>query len=121
MPIVVHPDLTRRTGLMTETVYLRTRAEGTDFDDYGNPIPGEPTDAECAAWYEPMSSREAADRQQQQTYGYVVFLPLAADLDGADAVVIEGEEYEVIGEPQRQPSGFIVDGYQRATVQRVTG
>ena len=92
--------------LMTETVLLRSTPSTPDYDE---------------AWYEPVSSREAADRRQQQLYGFVVYLPLAADVDGADAVVIEGEEYAVVGEPQRQPSGFIVDGFQRVIVERVTG
>lgn len=107
--------------LMTQTVTLRTAGQPTGYDDYGNPIPGAPTDLPSPAWYEPLSSREANDRQIQQTYGYVVFLPLAADVDGADAIVIDSDEYAVIGEPQRQPGGYIVDGFQRVIVERVTG
>jgi len=107
--------------LMTETVALRSWAAGDTYDDFGNPIPGAPSDVASVAWYEPLTSREASDRQIQQTYGFVVYLPLTADLDGADAVVIEGDEYEVVGEPQRQPGGFIVEGYLRAIVERVTG
>lgn len=107
--------------LLTETVLLRSTAPSGSYDQYGNPLPGVTTETESPAWLEPLSSREANDRQIQQTYGYVVFLPLAADVDGADVIVIEGDEYEAIGEPQRQPGGFVVEGYQRVIVERVTG
>jgi len=32
-----------------------------------------------------------------------------------------GEEYAVVGQPGRQPGGFIVPGFIRAAVERVTG
>lgn len=107
--------------LFTETVLLRSTPPTTEYDQYGNPIPGEPVEVESPAWVEPLTSREANDRQIQQTYGFVVYLPLEADVDGADAIVYDGTAYEAIGEPQRQPGGFIVEGYQRVVVERVTG
>ena len=108
-------------GLMTETVVLRRTASSTEYDDYGNPIPGEPTDTPSLAWVEPLTSREANDRQIQQTYGYVMYLPLGADVTGADVILYNGDDYGVVGEPQRQPGGFIVDGYQRVIVERTSG
>lgn len=108
-------------GLMTETVALRRRLPSGDYDDYGNQLPGEPVDTPSPAWVEPLTSREANDRQIQQTYGYVMYLPLDADVTGLDAIVYRGTEYEMIGEPQHQPGGFIVDGYLRVVVERVTG
>jgi hypothetical protein len=61
-----------------------------------------------------------------------VNLPLDAPLSAADAVVlfgtvdedgdlIGGEDYQVVGEPGRQPGGFIVPGFIKAAVERVTG
>lgn len=108
-------------GLMTETVTLRRESTSTDYDEYGNPIPGAHVDTPSPAWVEPLSSREANDRQIQQTYGYVMYLPLGADVTGADSIVYGGLDYGVVGEPQRQPGGFVVEGYQRVIVERVTG
>lgn len=107
--------------LFTETVLLRSTEPSGGYDPYGNPLPGVTTEVESPAWLEPLTSSEANDRQIQQTYGYVVYLPLAADVDGADAIVYDGTAYEAIGEPQRQPGGFIVEGYQRVIMRRVTG
>lgn len=109
-------------SLFTATVLLRFKGEPTGgFDDYGNPIPGPARDELWPAWYEPRSSGEDVSARDQQVYGYWVYLPLAAPLSGADAVSIEGVEYQVVGEPGRQPGGFIVDGFQKAAVERVTG
>lgn len=107
--------------LMTETVTLRSTPNTTEYDDFGNPIPGTPTDVDSPAWVEPLTSREANDRQIQQTYGYVMYLPLEVDVTGADEVIYQGTAYEVVGEPQRQAGGFIVDGFQRVIVERTTG
>lgn len=108
-------------SLFTETVTLRSTDPSGSYDPYGNPLPGVTTETESPAWVEPLSSREANDRQIQQTYGYVVYLPLGADVDGADAIVYNGTEYQAVGEPQRQPGGFVVEGYQRVIVERTTG
>lgn len=109
-------------SLFTETVILRRRGEPTgDYDDLGNPILGPDTDTPHPAWYEVGASSESTDARDRQVWGYSLYLPLDAPLDSADAVVIGGVEYEVIGEPGRQPGGFIVEGYIYAAVQKVTG
>lgn len=109
--------------LMTETVTLRVKGQPIpgEWDDYGNPKIGDPHDDLWPAWYEPRSSGEDTNAKDQQIYGYWVSLPLEAPLTGADAVVIEGVEYQVVGEPGRQPGGFIVPGFQKAAVEKVSG
>lgn len=107
---------------MTETVILRFAGSPTgEYDDYGNETTGPPRDESWPAWYEPRSSGEDTAARDQQIYGYWVNLPLNAPLSSADAVVIEGVEYQVVGEPGRQPGGFIVPGFIKAAVERVTG
>lgn len=109
-------------NLMTETVVLRFAGEPTgEYDDYGAPITGEPTDAPWPAWYEPRGSSEDTAAKDQQIDGYWVELPLDAPLEGADSVLIEGKVYQVVGEPGRQPGGFIVPGFIKAAVERVRG
>lgn len=120
-------------NLMTEPVGLRLKGEPVpgEYDDYGNPVHGPGSTEVVYGWYEPRSSGEETAAKDQQVYGYWVNLPLEAPLSGADAVVlfgsvvdgqlVGGEEYQVVGEPGRQPGGFIVPGFIKAAVERVTG
>lgn len=120
-------------NLMTEPVGLRLKGGPIpgEYDDYGNPIYGPGATELVYGWYEPRSSGEDVAAKDQQIYGYWVSLPLDAPLTGADAVIlfgsvvdgalVGGEEYQVVGEPGRQPGGFIVPGFIKAAVERVTG
>ena len=110
-------------NLMDQTLTLRFRGQTIEgeYDDYGNPVVGPPRDEEWPAWYEPRTSGEDTSAKDQQVFGYWVNLPLEAPLSAADAVVIEGIEYQVDGEPGRQPGGFIVPGFIKAAVEKVTG
>lgn len=108
--------------LFTETVVLNLPGEATgEYDDLGNPVVEPPRSEVWPAWYEVGSSTEATDAREQQVWGYTLYLPLDAPLVAASSVTIAGVGYEVIGEPGRQPGGFIVEGYIRAAVQKVTG
>jgi hypothetical protein len=108
--------------LMTETVVLRVKGAATGgFDDYGNPTYSAPSDVTSRAWYEPRGSSEDTAAKDQVVDGYWVYLPLSAPLDAADAVLIEGVAYQVVGDPGRQPGGFLVPGFLKAAVERVTG
>ena len=118
-------------NLFTEAVGLKLRGEAVpdEYDDYGNAVYGPGTVQVVYGWVEPRGSGETGD---QQIYGYWVNLPLDAPLDAADAVVlfgsvdaggslVGGQDYEVVGEPGRQPGGFLVEGFIKAAVERVTG
>ena len=108
-------------SLFTHTAYLKRAGEPGGYDDWGNPIPGEPTRDATPAWWEPRESTEAADASQQVVSGYWLYLPEDTDLTAYDAVELAGVDYEVQGEPGRQPGGFIVEGYVKAAVRRVAG
>lgn len=107
--------------LMTETCELVLRPEPTGYDDYGEPVYPEPRTESWACWYEPRGSSEAVVAQEQQIDGLWLYLPLAAPLSAADAVVVAGDRYEVEGEPGRQPGGFITPGFLKAALGRVRG
>lgn len=121
-------------NLMTEPVGLKLRGAPVpgQFDDYGNAVYGPPTVSVVYGWYEPRTSGENTDAADQQVSGYWVNLPLDAPLAGADAVVlfgtvdgdgqlVGGDDYQVDGQPGRQPGGFLVPGFIKAAVERVTG
>ena len=108
--------------MFTEDCILRIRGHATsERNEYGNPIiaPGRDVPAKC--WYEPLGAGEDTVAKEQQTSGYWLYLPLDTQLRGVDAVVVEGLAYQVIGEPARQPAGFIVAGFLKVQLQRVTG
>lgn len=120
--------------LMTEPVGLARRGEPTgEYDDFGNPIYGPGITTEVVyGWVEPRTSGEDTAAKDQQVYGYWVNLPLETDLEGADTVVlfgtvdaggelVGGDEYHVVGEPGRQPGGFLIPGFVKAAVEKVTG
>lgn len=120
---------------MTEPVGLRSRGAAVEgeFDDYGNQVYGPGSVSVHYGWYEPRSSGEDTSAKDQQIDGYWVALPLDAPLSSADAVVlfgvvdettgslVGGEDYQVVGQPGRQPGGFIVPGFIKAAVEKVTG
>lgn len=108
-------------NLFSHSVTLRKRGEQTGETKYGEPIYGPPTDTDSPAWWEPRTSSEDVAAREQYVWGYWLYLPLSADLSGADVVVIDGLEYDVVGQPGRQPSGFIVDGFLKVAVERTTG
>jgi hypothetical protein len=120
-PIVVDSPQPRR-GLFSQTAVLRYAGGPTgDYDDYGNPTVGERHEVPTPAWWEPRTSGEQTVAQQQVTSGYWLYLPEHTDLTAVDAVILMGEEYEVDGEPGRQPGGFVIEGYVKTAVKRVTG
>jgi len=123
---------------MTEPVGLKRRGQPTgEYGRYGEPLYSDPSTEVVYGWVEPRASGENTNAQEQMVYGYWVNLPLETVLAGVDAVVLfgqvdpssrplalvpgTGEEYHVVGEPGRQPGGFIVPGFIRAAVERVTG
>lgn len=110
--------------LFTETVTLHIPGGETgEYDDFGRPITSEPRDETWPAWYEERTSTEALDAREQRVWGYWLYLPLDAPLDDGVTVTlpIDGVTYRVVGEPGRQPGGFIVEGYIRAAIEKAAG
>lgn len=108
-------------SLFTLTAVLRVRGEKIDETRYGEPVFGPSTDTPSPAWWEPRTSSENVSAREQYVSGYWVYLPLGADVGGADVIVLDDVEYDVVGEPGRQPGGFIVEGHLKFAVERTTG
>ena len=108
-------------NLFTGTAVLRSRGVVTGVDGYGNDLYGPGSDEPWPAWWEPRTSGEDTAAREQYVSGYWLYLPLGAPLTAADVVVLAGVEYEVVGDPGAQPGGFVVEGYQLAALERVTG
>lgn len=111
-------------NLFTETCTIRNPGEELpdQFDDYGNPKTGPATVHENErCWYEPRGSSEDTAAKDQQIDGYWVGFPIDTPITAASIVVLDGEDYQVVGEPGKQPGGFIVRGFIKAAVERVRG
>lgn len=109
-------------SLFTETVTVRRAGGETgEYDEYGLPITSPPTDVVLPAWYEPRGSSEDVTAKEQQNNGYWLYMQRGHDVDAQDQVLIEGDWYEVDGEPGRVPNAFILSGYMSVALKRVTG
>jgi hypothetical protein len=55
---------------------------------------------------QPTSSRESINFTDQVTTGVLVFMPHGTNLSFLDAIIVDGIEYEVIGDPESWVSPF---------------
>lgn len=120
-------------NLYLHRVVLRTRGAVTGKDRYGTPTYSAPQDLEVPAWYEFAASGEDVNAQDQRISGYWVTMPerftddqgamheVLGAVTAADAIMLEGAEYQVVGEPGHQPGGVTLSGYVKCKVERVTG
>lgn len=109
-------------SLFTEMVTVRHPGGLTgEYDKYGQPIESPPFTETVSAWYEPRGSSEDVAAKDQQINGYWLYMNRAYDLSSEDQVMIEGNWYEVDGEPGRMPNGFLLGGYSSVALRRVTG
>lgn len=117
-------------SLFTETVTLHIPGEAVldedgnpVYDNLGNPLVEPDRDDVWLAWYEERTSTEALDAREQRVWGYWLYLPLDAPLTAGVTVTLSIDEhtYRVVGQPGRQPGGFIVEGYIRAAIEDVAG
>lgn len=109
-------------SLFTETVTIEhPGGENGEFDDLGRPVVEPPREETVSAWYEPRSSSEDVAARDQQNYGYWVYMPRVTVVEPQARIRLEGEWFEVDGEPGRSPGGFELGGYLSVAVRRVTG
>lgn len=106
-------------SLFTETVKLRSRAkvgqDGLNNDVYDwveKPSP---------AWVEIGQGTENDDRRETSEATSTVYLPLEAEVTAVSQVVWNGQLWDIVGDPGVQPGGFVVDGYLKLGIKRVTG
>lgn len=111
--------------LFSETVLLRTKGAVVERDRYGREkTAGVDVDVTHPAWFEPRGSSENVAAKEQYIEGYWLYLPVDAPM-GWDEVILGpdpgGEPYQMVGKPGYQPAGFVVEGFYRIALERVTG
>ena len=109
-------------SLFTETIIIEHPARETgDYDELGLPITIPAEEEAVRGWYEPRSSSEDVAAKDQQIDGYWVYMPRGVELEPQARISIEGNWYEVDGEPGLMPGGFTLGGYVAAAVRRIQG
>lgn len=108
-------------ALYTEQSKLVSRVE-SGRDAFNNPTYTEQvTTAPC--WYTHRSAGEDLSMGEQANTGYLVQWPpdWYGVVEACDWVDLPIGRFRVVGDLLYQPSGFVVEGYTQATVERVRG
>jgi hypothetical protein len=77
-------------------------SRGDDITDWSDPS----TTSYLARGVEPVSSSEDNDNRQAVITGFRVYLPVGADVQAGDRMVLRGSTYEVDGMPAEWGSPF---------------
>jgi hypothetical protein len=91
-------------GGLTVTVVNRVPSGTTD--EFGNDVYTEVSNDISGCSVQPASSRENLNFGDQLTSGIVVFLPFGTDVNYIDAIIWNGDKYEVTGVPDTWTSPF---------------
>lgn len=106
--------------LNTPATILRRSADGGE-DEFGNPTQGvEEVEISCA-----LQAAGRSRATEKDEYGEIsdttwkLFLPIGADIDSGDAVVVKGRKYELVGDPWNAEEGssrmWHVEAFARRT------
>ena len=109
--------------MFSQECVIVSRGEQTVVDRYGKPVWGPSKRRPAPCWYEFLDASEDIAAAEQYTTTIPVFLPLnfESEVRGCDWIEVRGRTFHVIGKPQVQPHGFVVDGYLKVIAQEVTG
>lgn len=109
--------------MFSQECVIVSRGDQTGVDRYNKPIYGPSKRVPTPCWYETMDASEDIAAAEQYTTTIPLFLPLDYEqqVRGCDWIEVRGRTFNIIGKPQIQPSGFVVDGYVKVTAREVEG
>lgn len=86
------------TDLLSRSMTIVARSDTGDTDEYGNPVP---TEAATTVLGELQQVRrdEPGDQGELSDTHWLLILPAGTSIDTGDAVICDGEIYEVVGDP----------------------
>lgn len=105
--------------LFTETVGLRSRTK-VGKDELNNDIL-DWVEVDSPAWVEIGQGSEDTNQRETSEATSTVYLPLEAVVTAVSEVRWNGVLWQVVGDPGVQPGGFVVEGYIRLGIKKVTG
>lgn len=110
--------------MYTETSTIVRQGPEVGRDRYNVPVYGPDVRTPAPCWYVPQASVEDVDGKEQYTDKYLVQWPpeWLDQVEASSSVELPPlGTFRVLGRPIYQPSGFVVDGYIQAYVERTTG
>lgn len=81
--------------LLNRTVEIVSRSEADDFDNRQT----EGSTATVRGALQQQRRDEPGDQGEHSVTDWILFLPSTATLDGTDLVRIDGQDFEVVGDP----------------------
>lgn len=107
--------------LLNRPMTLILRSDTGDEDAYGNDVPDE-TFVEVAGELQQQRRTEPADAGETSLTDWLLILPAGTLLNTGDAVICDGQVYEVVGAPwaARNPRTG-AESHVEATVRRTAG
>lgn len=108
-------------ALINRPATLIRRTESGETDDYGNDIPNEDP-VEIVAEVQQQDRSEPSQHPDVSNSNWLAFFQPGTVVHAADSLIVDGVEYEVLGEPWpvRDPLSTLGDHIE-ATVRRVAG
>lgn len=105
-------------SLIKRPATLIRRSDSGKTDEFGTPIQT-PTESEVPCALQQRRRDERDDQGELAESLWDLFLPYGTELDTGDAVVVNGETYELVGEPWNAEEGSQAMWHVEATVRKV--
>lgn len=111
--------------LLNRTVTISRRspsADDDDTDDYGNQNAATPTNTETVGELQQRRRDEPVDQGELSDTRWLLVLPPGTAIDTSDIVTVDGDEFEVIGDPwhARNPRTG-AESHVEVTLRRTSG
>lgn len=89
-------------------------------DEYREPVYGEPRREPACSWVETGGTAEDQYFANQVEWTHNFYFPEDTD-PRFEQIEWDGETFDVVGRPQKQPGGLLIDGWLFAGAKAVTG
>lgn len=108
-------------ALLNRTCTIVHSSTSDDTDAYGNPVPGE-TVTDVACELQQVQRTEPAGHGELSRTDWLLILPASTLLATGDQVLVDGEAYEVTGDPWRARNPRTgLEHHVEATLRRTAG
>lgn len=108
-------------ALLNQPVTITRRLRGASTDRFGNEIPDEQFETTVGELQQRQSTEPAGEGETAAS-DFLLILPAGTDLTTADIVTVDGQDYQVTGDPWRARNPRTQTySHVQATVRRVAG
>lgn len=105
--------------LLTRACTVTNRTDSGAVDDYGNPVPAE-TEVDTTCELQQQRRSEPVGEGELSDTLWLLVLPAGTTIDTGDKVTVDGQEFEMVGDPWpvREPRTG-QESHLEASVRRV--